>query len=116
MQKLLGIFAVALGAAVFSSQADAFCGDSAASCSSSFNSGSNSPQDGPAHWENFSGQAGNPSSAPAMKFGNFSLYGGVSQGFDRNNPQARYGLTHGADLNSQDQSSGANCALYGTCR
>lgn len=116
MKRLLGMFAVALGAAAFSSQADAFCGDSRVSCSPSFNSSSNSPQDGPAHWENFSGQTSNPSPVPAMKFGNVSLYGGFSHGFDQNNPQSRYGLTRGANLNSEDRSNNANCALYGSCR
>ncbi len=109
------ILVTAVCAVMVSGQAEAFCGDATATCSQAFTGNQNSQPDGSiTPWQKFDAQTGDQWSGASTKFGNFSMYSGVSQGRDWNNPQARYG--NGASLNSQGQSSEGYCALYGSCR
>ncbi len=113
MTRLFAIVTVGVLAAL-SSQAEAFCGDAAASCGQAFSGPSSSLQDGTTpQWQGFSSQTGAQQPGQAMKFGNFSLYSSVSQGPDWNTPRARYGSSLANGAGAQDH--GVNCALYGTC-
>ncbi len=107
------VLAMTVSAAMISGEAEAFCGDATASCSQAFTGNQSGQPDGAVTpWQKFAARTGDQWSGAGTKFGNFSLYSGVSQERDWNNPQARYG--NGAGLTPQG--GDANCALYGTCR
>ena len=61
--------------------------------------------------------AGQQGSMASTRFGNFTLYSGVSQGNAWDNRPTHFGNgMNGLAPNPQGQSDSTYCALYGTCR
>ena len=116
MKKPLLILTAALCVSAISGQAEAICGDPARGCSQAFSNGALSPQDGATNSQGFDSQSGRQWSGNSTRFGNFTLYGGVSQGDTWN--QSRFGDRFGnsTGANSHSQSSNGYCALYGACK
>jgi hypothetical protein len=118
MKKPLLVLTGVLCISAISGQAEAFCGDPARGCSQTFSNGAVNPQDGTTNSQGFDAQTGRQWSGNTTRFGNFSLYGGISQGDAWSNPQSRFGnrFDNSSGVNSQSQSSNGYCALYGTCK
>ena len=107
----------ALWISAISGQADAACWGGTC-IDADGNSYTANPTGGSAYTQNFnSAPSGEQGSMPSAKFGNFTLYSGVSQGNAWNNRPFRFGDgPNGSALNPQGQSDSPYCALYGNCR
>jgi hypothetical protein len=116
MKKPLLVLAAVLCVSAISGQAEAFCGDPAQGCSQAFSNGALNPQAGTTNSQGFGFQPERQWSGNSTRFGNFTLYGGVSQGDVWN--QSRFGdrFDNSAGANSHSQSSNGYCELYGTCK
>ena len=91
MKRPLLILTTALCVSAISAQAEAFCGDPTQSCSQAFSKSGADPQDGTTSSRGFDAQTGRQWSGNTTRFGNFTLYSGMSQGGSWNNPQSRFG-------------------------
>jgi hypothetical protein len=118
MNMPLLVLTAALCVSAISGQAQAYCGDSAQSCSQAFSKDVRNPQDGTTSSQGFDAQTGRQWSGNTTRFGDFTLYSGMSQGGSWINPQSRFGdrSDNATGRNSQNQSSDEYCALYGTCK
>ena len=117
MKKPFLILAAALCASAISGQANAACWGSTC-IDADGNSYTANPTGGSASTRDFNNApAGEQGSMASTKFGNFTLYSGVSQGNAWNNRPFHFGNgLNGSTLNSQEQSDSSYCALYGNCR
>jgi hypothetical protein len=117
MKKPFLIFAAALCVSAISGQADAACWGGTC-IDADGNSYTANPTGSSATTRNFnSGPAGEPGSMAGTRFGNFTLYSGVSQSNAWDNRPSHFGNgLNGSASNSQGQSDSPYCALYGTCR
>jgi len=110
------VLTAALCVLAVSGQAQAFCGDSGQPCSHAFTNDTATAQDGTTNSQGFDARTGRQWSGNTMRFGNFSLYSGMSQGGSWSNPQSRFGDRLDTSTGRNSQSNSDYCALYGTCK
>ena len=116
MKQPLLVLTAALCVSAISGQAEAFCGDAARDCSQAFSNGALNLRDGPTSSPGFDSQPGRQWSGNSTRFGNFTLYGGVSQGDTWNQSRLGDRFNNLSGANSHDQSGNGYCELYGTCK
>jgi hypothetical protein len=116
MKKPLLVLTAALCVLAVSDQAQAFCGDAGQVCSHAFTNDTATPQDGTTSSQGFDARTGRQWSGNTTRFGNFSLYSGMSQGGSSSNPQSRSRDRLDNSMGRSSQSNSDYCALYGTCK
>ena len=116
MKKPVLVLTAALSVLAVWGQAQAFCGDPAQVCSRALTNDTATSQDDTTNSQGFDARTGRQWSGNTMRFGNFSLYGGISQGGSWSNPQSRFGDRLNSSTERSSQSNSDTCALYGTCK